>query len=293
MDGNGVVCHESALKNAGTVKLHVKVVINQNPTFTYATKTKTERGASMTEMTDNVNSGVGPAYPGIFVTGTGTGVGKTWISLGIMAALQASGVSTTAMKPVASGCQRTGQGLRNEDALHLMRQSSVPLPYDLVNPFAFEPAIAPHLAAGEAGRVISLDIIESCYRTLVGLAECCIVEGVGGWLVPLTATETVADLAKRLGLPVILVAGIHLGCLNHTLLSVESIVAGGHNLLGWVANCPQTGMERSEENIHALAERIEAPLLARIPRFERLDVSEFGKRMAPTVQDDFCAGLHI
>ncbi|VFM96819.1 MAG: dethiobiotin synthase [Candidatus Kentron sp. G] len=227
-----------------------------------------------------IDPGAAGIHPGIFVTGTDTDVGKTWVSLGIMAALQRAGISTIAMKPVASGCLPTEQGLRNDDAERLMAQSSVPLPYDLVNPFAFEPAIAPHIAAAEAGRAISLEKIESCYHALTGLAQCCIVEGAGGWLVPLTGTETTADLAARLGLPVILVVGIRLGCINHALLSVESILRAGHNLLGWVANCPQSNVERGEENILALADRIDAPLLARIPWSAQPSVPEFAGRIA-------------
>nr|VFJ54873.1 MAG: dethiobiotin synthase [Candidatus Kentron sp. DK]VFJ56619.1 MAG: dethiobiotin synthase [Candidatus Kentron sp. DK] len=224
-------------------------------------------------------------HPGVFITGTDTEVGKTWVSLGVMAAFQGAGISTVAMKPVASGCQSTEEGLRNDDALRLIRQGSVPIPYDLVNPFSFAPAIAPHIAAREAGCAISLEKIRSCYRALTDRAECCVVEGVGGWLVPLTATETVADLARRLKLPVILVVGIRLGCINHALLSAESILGGGQELLGWVANRIEPGAQRSEENIRALAERIDAPLLADIPCFPgEPDVGEIGRRMAPAVE---------
>nr|VFJ66100.1 MAG: dethiobiotin synthetase [Candidatus Kentron sp. FM]VFJ77479.1 MAG: dethiobiotin synthetase [Candidatus Kentron sp. FM]VFK17529.1 MAG: dethiobiotin synthetase [Candidatus Kentron sp. FM] len=233
-----------------------------------------------TKHSDSAPDRARSAHAGIFVTGTDTDVGKTWVSLGIMAALQGAGISTIAMKPVASGCLPTEQGLRNDDAERLMAQSSVPLPYELVNPFAFEPAIAPHIAAAEAGRTISLEKIESCYHTLTGLAQCCVVEGAGGWLVPLTDTETAADLVARLGLPIILVVGIRLGCINHTLLSVESILRAGHNLLGWVANCPESGVERGEENILALTHRIDAPLLARIPWSAQPCVPEFAKRIA-------------
>nr|VFK41222.1 MAG: dethiobiotin synthetase [Candidatus Kentron sp. SD]VFK46955.1 MAG: dethiobiotin synthetase [Candidatus Kentron sp. SD] len=215
----------------------------------------------------------------LFITGTDTEVGKTWVSLGVMAAFQAAGISAVGMKPVASGCRVTESGLRNEDAQRLLGQSSVPIPYELVNPFAFEPAIAPHIAAAESGRAISLAKIAACYRTLTGLAECCVVEGVGGWQVPLTPTETVADLAARLGLPVILVVGIRLGCINQALLSVESIRRGGNRLLGWIANHSGPGMERSEENILALQERIDAPLLGTIPWLGEPSVPEFARRI--------------
>nr|VFJ98853.1 MAG: dethiobiotin synthetase [Candidatus Kentron sp. LFY] len=215
----------------------------------------------------------------LFITGTDTAVGKTWVTLGIMAALQTSGASAIGMKPVASGCRSTKEGLRNEDAERLLHQSSVPTPYDLVNPFAFAPAIAPHIAAAEIGRDISLAKIASCYRALTGLADHCVVEGVGGWLVPLTATETVADLARHLGLPVILVVGIRLGCLNHALLSVGSIRQGGNRLLGWVANHTEPDMARSEENILTLETRIDAPLLATIPWLSEPSVADFAGRL--------------
>nr|VFJ88571.1 MAG: dethiobiotin synthetase [Candidatus Kentron sp. H]VFJ90651.1 MAG: dethiobiotin synthetase [Candidatus Kentron sp. H]VFJ96816.1 MAG: dethiobiotin synthetase [Candidatus Kentron sp. H] len=220
----------------------------------------------------------------LFIAGTDTEIGKTRVSLGLMAALQGAGLATVAMKPVASGCRPTPEGLRNEDAQRLIEQSSLPLPYDLVNPFPFEPAIAPHIAAGESGRAISLETIASCYQALTARAECCVVEGMGGWLVPLTPTETMADLVGRLGLSVILVVGIRLGCLNHALLSAESILRGGHHLLGWVANCPKADTERGEENILALTERIDAPLLARIPWLAQPSVAEFAARMASVVK---------
>nr|VFK19047.1 MAG: dethiobiotin synthetase [Candidatus Kentron sp. LPFa]VFK34074.1 MAG: dethiobiotin synthetase [Candidatus Kentron sp. LPFa] len=215
----------------------------------------------------------------LFIIGTDTAIGKTRISLGIMAAFQAAGLSTVGMKPVASGCRATDAGLRNEDAEQLLRQSSVPVPYDLVNPFAFAPAIAPHIAAIEAGRAISLARIASCYHALTGLAECCVVEGVGGWLVPLTPTEGVPDLVKLLGLPVVLVVGIRLGCINHALLSVESIRRGGHRLLGWVANHSEPEMERSDENILTLKERIDAPLIAEIPWLPESSPTDLAERM--------------
>nr|VFJ63332.1 MAG: dethiobiotin synthetase [Candidatus Kentron sp. FW] len=216
----------------------------------------------------------------IFVTGTDTAIGKTWVSLGIIAVLQDMGISTVGMKPVASGCQPTEMGLRNEDAERLQRQSSIEVDYDLINPFAFEPAIAPHIAAAEVGCEISIDKIVSCYQVLADKAECCVVEGVGGWLVPLTPRETVADLVRRLELPVILVVGIRLGCINHALLSVESIRRGGIELSGWVANQSDPEVERGEENILTLEERIDAPLLARIPCFSQPSISEFARRMA-------------
>ncbi len=203
---------------------------------------------------------------GVFVTGTDTGVGKTWVALGIMALLAARGYSVVGMKPVASGCRRTPEGLRNEDAELLHAASTVRAPYERINPFAFEPPIAPHIAADEAGVRISLRHIRATHRELAAGADWCVVEGIGGWLVPLGARQTVADLAARLELPVLLVVGVRLGCLNHALLSVESILARGCRLHGWVANvlAPEDAA-RPAENVAALQARIDAPLLGVVP----------------------------
>jgi dethiobiotin synthetase len=200
---------------------------------------------------------------GYFVTGTDTGVGKTLVTLGLMQRLQDRGRRVAAMKPVAAGCRHTAQGLRNGDALQLQRQASMPLDYDEVNPYAFEPAVAPHLAA--AGSRIDLDAITVVFERLAARADQVCVEGIGGWLVPLNESETVADLAAALGLDIILVAGIRLGCLNHTLLTAAAIRNCGLRLAGWVANLPAPGCERVGENIAALRARLAAPLLGTVP----------------------------
>lgn len=205
-----------------------------------------------------------PASPGVFVTGTDTGVGKTWVSLGLMAALQAQSFSVVGMKPVSAGCERTPDGLRNDDALLLQRQSSVAHSYEHVNPVAFEPPIAPHIAAAEVGARIDFARIERAFELLAASADACVVEGAGGWLVPLSRRTHIADLAERLKLPVVLVVAIRLGCLNHALLTVESIERRGLPLLGWVANLIDPATARAEENIEALVRRISAPHLATV-----------------------------
>jgi dethiobiotin synthetase len=202
---------------------------------------------------------------GYFITGTDTGVGKTAVTLGLMAHLQAQGKTVAAMKPVASGCERTAAGLLNEDALQLQRQSSVALPYALVNPYAFEPPIAPHIAAAQAGVTIAIDTIRSACDDIAATAECVLVEGVGGWQVPLNADETLADLARALGLEVILVVGIRLGCLNHALLTAESITACGCTPAGWVANLLPPLADCAGENINALKSRLSFPFLGEVP----------------------------
>ncbi len=212
---------------------------------------------------------------GLFVTGTDTGVGKTWVSLGLMAALQARGLKVAGMKPVSAGCERTPDGLRNDDALLLQRQASVTHPYERVNPAAFEPPIAPHIAAAEVGARIDFARIERAYAQLAESSDVCVVEGAGGWLVPLSARRSFADLAECLALPVVLVVAIRLGCLNHALLSVESIEARKLPLLGWVANRLSPDTPRAAENIEALEQRISAPRLATVGYAKRLTVSHF------------------
>lgn len=200
-----------------------------------------------------------------FVTGTDTGIGKTWVSVALLHALKLSGRTAIGMKPIASGCERTSKGLRNEDAVQLLQASMPPVAYDRINPYAFEPPIAPHIAARDAGVNIDLDYLAQLHADLSKEAECVVVEGVGGWLVPLGPDLTVADLAVRLGLPVILVVGMRLGCLNHALLTAESIRSTGLPLAGWVANVIDPSMVALQENMRALENRLSAPFLGVIP----------------------------
>ena len=202
---------------------------------------------------------------GIFITGTDTDVGKTLVSVGLMQALQDAGHFVMAMKPVASGCEKTAQGLRNDDACMLLEQSSRKPPYPQLNPYAFEPAIAPHIAAEKRGVMIELDVIKEHYRALSIQADYVVVEGAGGWMVPLGEDIYIADLVKALELPVILVVAIKLGCINHALLTIESIKNSGANLSGWVANIIDEEVECIDENIASLKARIAAPILGVIP----------------------------
>jgi dethiobiotin synthetase len=208
---------------------------------------------------------------GYFITGTDTGVGKTAVTLGLLAHLQAQGKTVVAMKPVASGCTRTAAGLVNDDALQLQRQSSVALPYALINPYAFEPPIAPHIAAARAGVTIAIDKIRAACAEIAGMADCVLVEGVGGWQVPLNEDETLADLARALDLEVILVVGIRLGCLIHALLTAESVVASGCVPAGWVANRLPPGADCAEENINTLKTRLSCHFLGEVPPMDRVE----------------------
>jgi dethiobiotin synthetase len=202
---------------------------------------------------------------GWFITGTDTGVGKTSVAVGLLAALARRGDRVIGMKPVASGCQATKAGLRNDDALALLRASSIQAAYAEVNPYAFLPAVAPHLAAEAAGIEVSLEKIYAAFTRLCALADIVVVEGIGGWRVPLSRDLTTVDLAVSLNLPVIMVVGMRLGCLNHALLTAESIRHSGLKFTGWVANRIDPAMELLQENIAALQERIPAPLLGVIP----------------------------
>ena len=205
------------------------------------------------------------ARGGWFVTGTDTEIGKTCVSAGLLAGLAQAGLTCVGMKPVASGCSNTADGLRNDDAERLQASSSVEIDYQDVNPYAFEPAVAPHLAAHAVGVTIDLDKIHTHYQRLCAKADWVVVEGVGGWLVPLNDEATIADLARILGLPIILVVAIRLGCLNHALLTVEAIKQAGLPLAGWIANRLADHGEWVKENIATLKTRIDAPLLGDLP----------------------------
>ncbi|MGH8439149.1 MAG: dethiobiotin synthase [Pseudomonas sp.] len=209
-----------------------------------------------------------PAY---FIAGTDTDVGKTTVAAGLLHAAQLAGLSTLGAKPVASGCSASAKGLRNDDALALIAQSSIKLPYEQVNPFAFEPAIAPHLAAREAGVTLSVQALLDPMRAVLAQgADFTLIEGAGGWRVPLSDQANLSDLAIALKLPVILVVGVRLGCINHALLSAEAIARDGLQLAGWVANIVDPRTSRLEENLASLAERLPAPCLGRVPKLKQV-----------------------
>jgi dethiobiotin synthetase len=210
---------------------------------------------------------------GFFITGTDTDVGKSWCSVGLMAKLQQQGHRVVGMKPVASGCTPTSAGLRNADALLLQQQASKLIDYDLINPYSFLPPIAPHIAAAQAGHRIKLGKIVERFIQLKAEADYVLVEGVGGWQVPLNDDETVADLALALQLPVILVVGLRLGCINHALLTAESIHHSGCTLAGWIANTIDPQMAQQQQTIDALTQRLDAPRLGIIPHLQQLDVT--------------------
>jgi dethiobiotin synthetase len=203
--------------------------------------------------------------PAVFVTGTDTGIGKTYASVALLRAHRAHGRNAIGMKPVASGCRETPQGLRNDDAEALIGASALAPAYALCNPFALPLAIAPHLAARDAGIEITMKPIVDAYRKLAAIADRVVVEGVGGWAVPMSDTLMQADLVRALEIPVVLVVGLRLGCINHALLSARAIVADGCMLVGWIANRIDPAMAFVDANLATLRERIDAPLLGVLP----------------------------
>jgi len=202
-----------------------------------------------------------------FVVGTDTNVGKTYVASALIQHFLDAGKKTIGMKPIASGCELSGHGvwqgqLVNDDVVALSNAASLSAPLDLINPYRFAPAIAPHIAAEQAGVDIDLDVIAQSYHSLAEMADVVVVEGVGGFLVPINPQQTLADLAVKLDLPIILVVGMRLGCINHALLTVEAIKSRGLTLAGWVANQVDPDMPMFAENLASLEQRIVAPCLS-------------------------------
>ena len=225
--------------------------------------------------------------PGIFITATNTGAGKTVCSAALLRVAGRDGIRAVGLKPVASGGTRTGPGgaLRNADALELQAAATVALPYDEVNPYCFEPPIAPHLAAHEADQVVTPDGLEAWYRRVTVGTELAIVEGAGGWRVPLHPNGFLSDLPERLGLGVILVVGVTLGCLNHARLTVEAIASAGRcPLLGWIANEVDPACERRDANVDTLTRLLDGPPLARVAHSSGLR-SPFGNPLVELADD--------
>jgi dethiobiotin synthetase len=220
---------------------------------------------------------MGAAGPGpsLFVTGTDTGVGKTLAGCTLLHRLRAQGLRALGMKPVAAGVEASPEGPVNPDVVALRRASSWPAPLEQVNPYLFEPPVAPHLAAASAGVRIEIAPIRRAFEALRASADAIVVEGVGGFLVPLNDREDAGDLAVALGLPVVLVVGMRLGCLNHALLTQQAILARALRLAGWIANAIDPAMARFDQNLQALRERLDAPLLGVMPHRDCPDPSTF------------------
>ncbi len=213
-----------------------------------------------------------------FITGTDTGVGKTHASVALIHAFRARGQNVCGFKPVASGCEQTAAGLRNADALALRDASGGLEPYEAINPYAFEPPIAPHLAAAQIGTSVQTPQLDAAHDALATGYDTVIVEGAGGWLVPLNEVDTFADWVSQRQWPVILVVALRLGCINHALLTAEAIQRRTR-LAGWIANRIPPEQAEWRENLAALRARLSAPLLACMPpdlppasAAERMDV---------------------
>jgi dethiobiotin synthetase len=202
----------------------------------------------------------------LFITGTDTGIGKTYVALRLLQAFNSLGYKTIGIKPVASGATHVGTELHNDDAMRLLQASSYSLSYKNINPFVFEKPIAPHIAANQLGVRLTVKSIKAKLRyALTRTADVFIIEGAGGWLVPLNEKESISDLAIALRVPILLVVGIRLGCINHALLTVKAIEDSGAELLGWVANCIDPEMLECEANILALKGRIKSRCLGILP----------------------------
>ena len=194
----------------------------------------------------------------LFVTGTDTGVGKTTVACALIRQARAQGVKVCGWKPIATGCRETPDGLRNDDALALQEAAGTDEPYERLNPSAFAPAVAPHLAAAQARRPIRIAPLDAAHRALAARYELIIAEGAGGWRVPLDEAWTLGAWVAEREWPVLLVVGMRLGCLNHALMSAETI-ARDTRLAGWVANVLPPPMPLLDENIATLRQRLSAP----------------------------------
>lgn len=200
----------------------------------------------------------------LFVAGTDTGVGKTTVACALLRQARALGIRACGWKPVATGCERTADGLRNADALALQEAAGTDEPYALLNPCAFEPPVAPHLAAAQAGRAIRLAELDAAHRQLAARYDLIVAEGAGGWRVPLDEAWTLGAWVAEHEWPVVLVVGMRLGCLNHALMSAETI-ARETRLAGWVASVLPPPMDLLEENLAALRRRLSAPCWGEVP----------------------------
>jgi dethiobiotin synthetase len=205
---------------------------------------------------------------GFFVTGTDTEVGKTLAAAALIHALRRRGLRAVGMKPVAAGCTLRDGRWHNDDVDMLSAACAIPVPAEELNPYRFREPIAPHIAAARLGVDIDLGRIEACFDALAARSDAVVVEGAGGFLVPLSASTSFADLAVCLGLPVVLVVGLRLGCINHALLTQEAILRRGLTLAGWIANRIDLAMPAAEDNLDTLRRSLQAPMLADMPWME-------------------------
>ena len=214
---------------------------------------------------------------GYFITGTDTNVGKTWATVTLMRYLKIQGKSVVGMKPVASGCLVQDGRLRNEDALLIQENTSLTVDYDLINPYAYELPVSPHIAG--VGNPVKLDLLIAKFELLKTLADVVVVEGAGGWYSPLNEREDNSDLAKALALPVIMVVGIRLGCINHARLTYQAIMQSGVAFAGWIAVCTDPELLSRDDNILTLKKALDVPLLGVLPYKKVADFKFFSERV--------------
>jgi dethiobiotin synthetase len=219
---------------------------------------------------------------GFYITGTDTGIGKTVASTALLHALRSQGLRAVGMKPVASGCERSDAGWRNEDALALLAASDPKPAYDDLNPYALPAPLAPELSAREADVAIELATLVAAFERLQAMADAVVVEGVGGWAAPLATDIDQADLVRALRLPVVLVVGMRLGCINHARLSARAIADDGFELVGWIANHVDPDMQRQDENFEILRRRLQAPCWGRLPHDRAMDAESLSRALNPS-----------
>ncbi|EPC03549.1 hypothetical protein L861_18610 [Litchfieldella anticariensis FP35 = DSM 16096] len=220
-----------------------------------------------------------------FVTGTDTDAGKTLVSAALLALARRQGLTTLGLKPVASGSEVTADGLRNADAIALQAQSYPAVDYETVNPYAFAPAIAPHLAAQQSGKELKIDdLARSLERPIAERRDLTLIEGAGGWKVPLNGSEDLSDLAARFDLPVIVVIGLRLGAINHARLTLDAIAAQGLRIAGWVANQIDPNIAAFDGNLTTLRHQLVAPCLGTVPYLARQDIDTLAQQAADHLQ---------
>jgi dethiobiotin synthetase len=213
-----------------------------------------------------------------FVTGTDTNVGKTWATIALMRHFKSRGKSVVGMKPVASGCVMQDGQLKNADALLIQENASVQIDYDLINPYAYEQPVSPHIAGVE--KPVNLNRLAAKFELLKSMADIVIVEGAGGWYSPINEREAVSDLAKALALPVIMVVAIRLGCINHARLTYQAVKQSGVSCAGWIAVCADPDLLGRDENIQAIKTAVDAPLLGILPYMKVADFEFFAEQLA-------------
>jgi dethiobiotin synthetase len=214
---------------------------------------------------------------GYFITGTDTNVGKTWATIALMRYFKGRGESVVGMKPIASGCSMQDGQLKNEDALLIQENASFLIDYDLINPYAYEQPVSPHIAG--AKNPVELDLLSAKFELLKTLADVVIVEGAGGWYAPLNERETISDLAKALGLPVIMIVALKLGCINHARLTYQAVEQSGLSCSGWIGVCTDPGYLNKDETISTIKAAVDAPLLGILPYREVADFDFFSEQI--------------